>query len=140
MANIIQKVQKPTLVLAHNKTLAGQLYSEFKEFFPTSQVRLFYKLLWLLPTRGLHSIFRYLYRERFICKWWNRQIKTLSNSIFIWNERCNYYCFCFLYIWFRRPNRLWTSNSFFKTGYESTKKWCTKEINRYAIFKKWTRF
>ena len=34
MANIIQKVQKPTLILAHNKTLAGQLYSEFKEFFP----------------------------------------------------------------------------------------------------------
>ena len=34
MANIIEKVQKPTLVLAHNKTLAGQLYSEFKEFFP----------------------------------------------------------------------------------------------------------
>ena len=34
MANIINKVQKPTLVLAHNKTLAGQLYSEFKEFFP----------------------------------------------------------------------------------------------------------
>ena len=34
MANIIQNVQKPTLVLAHNKTLAGQLYSEFKEFFP----------------------------------------------------------------------------------------------------------
>ena len=33
MANIIEKVQKPTLVLAHNKTLAGQLYSEFKEFF-----------------------------------------------------------------------------------------------------------
>ena len=33
MANIIQQVQKPTLVLAHNKTLAGQLYSEFKEFF-----------------------------------------------------------------------------------------------------------
>ena len=44
MANIIEKVQKPTLVLAHNKTLAGQLYSEFKEFFPTSQVRLFYFL------------------------------------------------------------------------------------------------
>ena len=31
MANIIEKVQKPTLILAHNKTLAGQLYSEFKE-------------------------------------------------------------------------------------------------------------
>lgn len=41
MANIIQKVQKPTLVLAHNKTLAGQLYSEFKEFFPSNNVEYF---------------------------------------------------------------------------------------------------
>ena len=41
MANIIQKVQKPTLVLAHNKTLAGQLYSEFKEFFPENNVEYF---------------------------------------------------------------------------------------------------
>ena len=41
MANIIQKVQKPTLVLAHNKTLAGQLYSEFKEFFPDAAVEYF---------------------------------------------------------------------------------------------------
>ncbi len=41
MANIIEKVQKPTLVLAHNKTLAGQLYSEFKEFFPNNAVEYF---------------------------------------------------------------------------------------------------
>ena len=41
MANIIQQVQKPTLVLAHNKTLAGQLYSEFKEFFPENSVEYF---------------------------------------------------------------------------------------------------
>lgn len=41
MANIINKVQKPTLVLAHNKTLAGQLYSEFKEFFPNNHVEYF---------------------------------------------------------------------------------------------------
>ena len=41
MANIIQKVQKTTLVLAHNKTLAGQLYSEFKEFFPENNVEYF---------------------------------------------------------------------------------------------------
>ncbi|MBE5806685.1 MAG: excinuclease ABC subunit UvrB [Clostridiales bacterium] len=41
MANIIEKVQKPTLVLAHNKTLAGQLYSEFKEFFPQNSVEYF---------------------------------------------------------------------------------------------------
>ena len=41
MANIINKVQRPTLVLAHNKTLAGQLYSEFKEFFPENNVEYF---------------------------------------------------------------------------------------------------
>lgn len=41
MANIIEKVQKPTLVLAHNKTLAAQLYSEFREFFPTAAVEYF---------------------------------------------------------------------------------------------------
>ena len=41
MANIIKETNKPTLVLAHNKTLAGQLYSEFKEFFPNDRVEYF---------------------------------------------------------------------------------------------------
>ena len=41
MANIIQKVQRPALVLVHNKTLAGQLYSEFKELFPHNRVEYF---------------------------------------------------------------------------------------------------
>ena len=41
MANIIQKVNRPTLVLAHNKTLAYQLYQEFKEFFPNDSVEYF---------------------------------------------------------------------------------------------------
>ena len=41
MANIIQKLQKPTLVNAHNKTLAAQLYGEFKEFFPENAVEYF---------------------------------------------------------------------------------------------------
>lgn len=41
MANIIQTVQKPTLVLAHNKTLAAQLFSEFKKFFPENAVKYF---------------------------------------------------------------------------------------------------
>ena len=38
IANVIQKTQKPTLVLAHNKTLAGQLYGELKELFPNNHV------------------------------------------------------------------------------------------------------
>ncbi len=41
IANVINEVQKPTLVLAHNKTLAAQLYSEFKEFFPNNAVEYF---------------------------------------------------------------------------------------------------
>lgn len=41
MANVIQHAQKPTLVLAHNKTLAAQLYSEFREFFPNNEVHYF---------------------------------------------------------------------------------------------------
>lgn len=41
MANVIEKVQKPTLVISHNKTLAAQLYEEFKEFFPDNAVEYF---------------------------------------------------------------------------------------------------
>lgn len=41
IANVIKEINKPTLVLAHNKTLAGQLYAEFKELFPNNKVELF---------------------------------------------------------------------------------------------------
>ena len=41
MANVIKEINKPTLILAHNKTLAGQLYAEFKELFPNNHVYLF---------------------------------------------------------------------------------------------------
>src|SRR5205085_1479081 len=41
MANVVERIQKPTLVLAHNKTLAAQLYQEFKGFFPDNAVEYF---------------------------------------------------------------------------------------------------
>ena len=41
MANVIEQLNKPTLIIAHNKTLAGQLYGEFKEFFPDNAVEYF---------------------------------------------------------------------------------------------------
>ena len=41
IANVIERVQRPTLVLAHNKTLAAQLYQEFKTFFPENAVEYF---------------------------------------------------------------------------------------------------
>ena len=59
-ANVIEKVQKPTLVLAHNKTLAAQLYSEFKQFFPNNAVEYFvsyydyYQPEAFIPTTGLY--------------------------------------------------------------------------------------
>ncbi|MCF6298019.1 MAG: DEAD/DEAH box helicase family protein, partial [Flavobacteriaceae bacterium] len=60
VANVIEKVQKPTLVLAHNKTLAAQLYSEFKVFFPSSAVEYFvsyydyYQPEAYMPTSGVY--------------------------------------------------------------------------------------
>jgi excinuclease ABC subunit B len=41
MANIVQQLQRPTLVLSHNKTLAAQLYAEFRQFFPENAVQYF---------------------------------------------------------------------------------------------------
>src|SRR5690606_36680527 len=41
VANVVENVQRPTLVLAHNKTLAAQLYTEFKQFFPDNAVEYF---------------------------------------------------------------------------------------------------
>ena len=41
MANVVQRLQRPTIVMAHNKTLAAQLYGEFKEFFPNNAVEYF---------------------------------------------------------------------------------------------------
>src|ERR1043165_4913451 len=41
LANVIEKINRPTLVISHNKTLAAQLYSEFKEFFPQNAVEYF---------------------------------------------------------------------------------------------------
>ena len=41
MANVVQALQRPTIVMAHNKTLAAQLYGEFKEFFPNNAIEYF---------------------------------------------------------------------------------------------------
>jgi len=60
VANVIEEVQKPTLVLAHNKTLAAQLYSEFKQFFPENAVEYFvsyydyYQPEAYIPSSGLY--------------------------------------------------------------------------------------
>ena len=60
VANAVQELQRPTLVLAHNKTLAAQLYSEFKQFFPNNAIEYFvsyydyYQPEAYIPTSGLY--------------------------------------------------------------------------------------
>ncbi|MGA1149568.1 MAG: DEAD/DEAH box helicase family protein, partial [Flavobacteriaceae bacterium] len=60
MANVVEHLQRPTLVLAHNKTLAAQLYSEFKQFFPNNAVEYFvsyydyYQPEAYIPTTGTY--------------------------------------------------------------------------------------
>ena len=63
MAWTIEQVQRPTLVLAPNKSLAAQLANEFREFFPDNRVEYFVSLLRLLPARGVHRLQRHVHRE-----------------------------------------------------------------------------
>ena len=60
ISNVIAQVNKPTLVFVHNKTLAGQLYSEFKELFPNNNVEFCVKFR-LLSTRSVSSKNGYVY-------------------------------------------------------------------------------
>ena len=64
VANVIEKVQRPTLVLAHNKTLAAQLCSEFKEFFPENCVEYFVSYYDYYQPEAYVARLRYLYRKR----------------------------------------------------------------------------
>ena len=64
MANVIQTVQRPTLVLSHNKTLAAQLYSEFREFFPRNAVHYFVSYYDYYQPEALHPTAGHLHRER----------------------------------------------------------------------------
>ena len=60
MANVIQNLQRPTLVLTHNKTLVAQLYGEFKQFFPENAVG-YCVLLRLLSARGVYAGHQYIH-------------------------------------------------------------------------------
>ena len=78
MANAVEQLQRPTLVLAHNKTLAAQLYSEFKQFFPNNAVEYFvsyydyYQPEAYIPTSGT-----YIEKDLSI----NEEIERISNNL-----------------------------------------------------------
>ena len=68
MAWLIEKLQRPALVIAHNKTLAAQLCNEFREFFPAQRGRVLRLLLRLLPARGVRPAGRPLHREGLVAQ------------------------------------------------------------------------
>ncbi|MBD5201312.1 MAG: excinuclease ABC subunit UvrB [Bacteroidales bacterium] len=77
MANIIQQVKRPTLILSHNKTLAAQLYSEFKSFFPENSVQYFVSYYdYYQPEAYIPSSDKYIEKDLMI----NEQIEKLRLS------------------------------------------------------------
>lgn len=77
MANVIQKVKRPTLILSHNKTLAAQLYSEFKNFFPENSVQYFVSYYdYYQPEAYIPSSDKYIEKDLMI----NDQIERLRLS------------------------------------------------------------
>ena len=77
MANIIERVQKPTLVISHNKTLAAQLHGEFKEFFPNNAVEYFVSYYdYYQPEAYVASTDTYIEKDSDI----NAEIEKLRNS------------------------------------------------------------
>lgn len=67
MANVIQEVKKPTLILSHNKTLAAQLYSEFKQFFPENAVHYFVSYYdYYQPEAYIPSVDKYIEKDLMI--------------------------------------------------------------------------
>ena len=103
IANVIEKVNKPTLILSHNKTLAAQLYGEFKQFFPKNKVEYFVSYYdYYQPEAYLPVTNTYIEKDLQI----NDEIEKLrlSTSALLSGRRCNYCGLSVLYIRNRQPN------------------------------------
>ena len=81
MAWTIEKLQRPALVIAHNKTLAAQLCNEFREFFPRERRRVLRLVLRLLPARGVHPAGRPLHREGLVPERRHRAAAALGDVV-----------------------------------------------------------
>ena len=98
MANVIENLNRPTLVIAHNKTLAAQLYGEFKEFFPDNAVEYFVSYYdYYQPEAYVPSSDTYIEKDSAI----NDEIDKLAlcYSGSFRKKRCNNSCKCIMYIW-----------------------------------------
>ncbi len=106
MANVIEKLNKPTLVLAHNKTLAAQLYGEMKEFFPENAVEYFVSYYdYYQPEAYVPSSDTYIAKDSAI----NDEIDKLAfigDGLTGRTEGCHYCGERFLHLRIGQPGRL----------------------------------
>ena len=87
IANVIEKVQRPTLVIAHNKTLAAQLYNEFKELFPDNAVEYFVSYYdYYQPEAYLPTTDTYIEKDSSINEQIDRMRHSATNSLFERND------------------------------------------------------
>ena len=102
IANVIAKVNKPTLVLAHNKILAAQLCSEFREFFPNNAVEYFVSYYdYYQPEAYIPSTDSYIEKD-----------SSINDEI---DKRCDHCCQCFLYLLSRQPGRIPLYDGFYSS-------------------------
>lgn len=98
VSNVIQAVNKPTLVFAHNKTLAGQLYAELKEFFPNNRVEYFVSNFdYYQPEAYIPSSDMYIDKTATTNQELDMLRMAATNSVF-GKKRYDYCCQCCLYL------------------------------------------
>ncbi len=101
IANVIERTQRPALILAHNKTLAAQLYSEFREFFPHNAVSFFVSYYdYYQPEAYVPRHDLFIEKETKINDEIDR-LRLLATANLLSRERFNNRCICLLYIWHR---------------------------------------
>ncbi|HEX9136238.1 MAG TPA: DEAD/DEAH box helicase family protein, partial [Nitrospirota bacterium] len=87
IANVVEKAQKPTLVIAHNKTLAAQLYNEFKELFPENAVEYFVSYYdYYQPEAYLPTTDTYIEKDSSINEQIDRMRHSATNALFERND------------------------------------------------------
>ena len=98
MANVIKNVNRPALVIAHNKTLAAQLCNEFREFFPNNRVEFFVSYYdYYQPEAYIPSTDTYIEKDLAI----NDEIDKLRDLLAIREDGYNSRRFGFVYLWIR---------------------------------------
>ena len=106
MANVIQNVQRPTLILTHNKTLVAQLYGEFKQFFPDNAVGYFVSYYdYYQPEAYMPVSDVYIEKDLSINEELDKLRLQATSELLTGPARYNCCGKCKLYLWYWQPNR-----------------------------------